>query len=136
MKIQVSSVKLNIRSGDEIELLPSNTAVNTCIVPQRQLLLQGPQAIIDAFENETGMSSIRRYFGLHWSSYLYEDENIFDGDMIISMSSIQRSAYRITSIWCRSLRSTVVALAFSTPRGENCYSAAGPAARIRCDAIF
>ncbi|KAI3341186.1 acid protease [Ustulina deusta] len=87
MKVHISSVKLNLRTGDNVELLPPNTAVDTCIVPQRQLLFEGPQAVIEAFENRTGMSNIGRSFGLHWSSYLYEDANIFDGDMIISLSS-------------------------------------------------
>ncbi|KAH8167523.1 hypothetical protein CIB48_g685 [Xylaria polymorpha] len=87
MRVQVSSVKLNIRNGDEVELLPQNTAVNTCIVPQRQLLLEGPGDIVGAFENETRMSNIGRSFGLHWNAYLYEDTNIFDGDMTISLSS-------------------------------------------------
>ncbi|KAI0408346.1 aspartic peptidase domain-containing protein [Xylaria palmicola] len=87
MKVHVSSVKLNLRTGKDVELLPPNSAVDSCIVPQRQLLLEGPQAIISAFENETGMSNIGRSFGLHWSSYLYEDGNIFDGDITISLSS-------------------------------------------------
>ncbi|KAI0444574.1 aspartic peptidase domain-containing protein [Xylaria telfairii] len=87
MKVQVSSVKLNILNGDEVELLPQNTIVDTCIVPQRQLLLEGPEAIVDAFENETKMSHIGRSFGIHWSAYLYEDTDIFDGDMTISLSS-------------------------------------------------
>lgn len=76
MRVQVSSVKLNIRNGDEVELLPQNTAVNTCIVPQRQLLLEGPGDIVGAFENETRMSNIGRSFGLHWNAYLYEDTNM------------------------------------------------------------
>ncbi|TGJ88342.1 hypothetical protein E0Z10_g400 [Xylaria hypoxylon] len=87
MKVHISSVKLNLRTGDDVELLPPNTAIDTCIVPQRQLLLEGPQIIIDTFENKTGMFSIGRSFGLHWSSYKYEDVNIFDGDMTISLSS-------------------------------------------------
>lgn len=76
MKVHISGVKLNLRTGDNVELLPPNTAVDTCIVPQRQLLFEGPQAVIEAFENRTGMSNIGRSFGLHWSSYLYEDANM------------------------------------------------------------
>lgn len=73
MKVHVSSVKLNIRNGDDVELLSTNGAFDTCIVPQRQLLLEGPPDIIKNFENTTGMSNIGRSFGLHWSSYLYDD---------------------------------------------------------------
>ncbi|KAI1154307.1 acid protease [Nemania diffusa] len=86
MKVHVSSVKLNIRNGDDVELLSTNGAFDTCIVPQRQLLLEGPPDIIKNFENTTGMSNIGRSFGLHWSSYLYDD-TIFDGDLTISLSS-------------------------------------------------
>ncbi|KAH9903770.1 acid protease [Xylariomycetidae sp. FL2044] len=87
MKVHISSVKLNIRTGEDTELLPQNTAVDACLVPQRQLLFEGPQSILDAFEKETGMSNIGRSFGLHWSSYLYDGGNYFDGDLTISLSS-------------------------------------------------
>ncbi|KAJ8130410.1 hypothetical protein O1611_g3216 [Lasiodiplodia mahajangana] len=87
MKVRVSGVKLNLRTGDDVELLPSNAAFDACIVPQRQLLLEGPQSIISGFEDATGMSNIGRSFGLHWSSYLYDGGDFFDGDMTISLSS-------------------------------------------------
>ncbi|KAI1171737.1 aspartic peptidase domain-containing protein [Nemania sp. FL0916] len=87
MKVHISGVQLNARTGDNVELLPPNTAIATCLVPQRQLLLEGPGVIVENFENSTGMSSIGRSFGLHWSSYLYENTDIFDGDMTISLSS-------------------------------------------------
>ncbi|GAP84760.1 putative peptidase aspartic [Rosellinia necatrix] len=90
MKVHISSVRLNFRTGEDVELLPPNSAVDSCVVPQRQLLFEGPHFIIDAFEDVTGMYSVGRSFGLHWSSYLFEsneDVDIFDGDMTISLSS-------------------------------------------------
>ncbi|KAI1130150.1 aspartic peptidase domain-containing protein [Nemania abortiva] len=82
-----SGVRLNLRTGDDLELLPPNAAFDACVVPQRQLLLEGPPSIISEFENTTGMSNIGRSFGLHWSSYLYDGVDFFDGDMTISLSS-------------------------------------------------
>lgn len=72
MKVQISKIKLNFRNGDDSDLLPVNTLIDACIVPQRQLLLEAPGSIVKTFEQETGMSNHGRSYGLHWSAYLYD----------------------------------------------------------------
>lgn len=76
MKVQISKLKLNFRNGDDADLLPVNTLIDACIVPQRQLLLEAPGTVVETFEKETGMESFARSYGLHWSSYLYNTSNL------------------------------------------------------------
>ncbi|KAI1760425.1 acid protease [Hypoxylon sp. FL1150] len=87
MKVQISKLNLNFRNGDDVDLLPANTLIDACIVPQRQLLLEAPGTIVQTFEKETGMESYARSYGLHWSSYLYNTSDLFDGDLTISLST-------------------------------------------------
>ncbi|KAJ8119739.1 hypothetical protein ONZ43_g3375 [Nemania bipapillata] len=87
MRVNVASVKLNIRDGDDVELLSPSDAFDACIVPQRQLLLEAPPAIVKGFENTSGVSSLGPSYGIHWGGYLYDSTNLFDGDMTISLSS-------------------------------------------------
>ncbi|KAI1104485.1 acid protease [Jackrogersella minutella] len=87
MKVHISKIQLNFRNGDDQNLLPLNTEIDVCIVPQRQLLLEGPQSIVDTFEEATDMQNNGRSFGLHWSAFLYDALDAFDGDMTISLST-------------------------------------------------
>ncbi|KAI0156758.1 acid protease [Xylariaceae sp. FL1272] len=87
MKVIVASIQLNFRNGSDIDMLPPNTSLDVCLVPQRQLLLEAPQSLVDTFEDLTGMANRGRSFGLHWSAYLYDAVNSFDGDITISLSN-------------------------------------------------
>ncbi|OTB07026.1 hypothetical protein M426DRAFT_54273 [Hypoxylon sp. CI-4A] len=87
MKVHISGIKLSARNGREADLLDYNTDIPVCIVPQRQLLLEGPQAIVDNFEYQTGMQNKGSSYGLHWGAFLYNTSNLFDGDMTISFTT-------------------------------------------------
>ncbi|CAJ2503101.1 Uu.00g104950.m01.CDS01 [Anthostomella pinea] len=87
MKVHISSITLNNNDGNDSDLLPPNTSIDTCIVPQRQLLLEAPHSVVDAFEEVTGMSNHGISYGLHWDAFLYDAEGSFDGDMTISFTS-------------------------------------------------
>lgn len=75
MKVTISDITLNARDGEDTSIFPTNYALPACIVPQRQLLLEGPGTIAENFENATGMSRIGTSFGLHWSAQQYLAEN-------------------------------------------------------------
>ncbi|KAL2280627.1 hypothetical protein FJTKL_12344 [Diaporthe vaccinii] len=87
MKVTITDVVLNIRDGSKVSIFPTNYALPTCIVPQRQLLLEAPSSIVTNFEKETGMASTGASYGLHWSALQYLAKNSFDGDITISLSS-------------------------------------------------
>ncbi len=65
MKVTVSDLIVNFANGDEQSVMPQNTAVQCCIVPQRQLLFEGPEVVVNGFMNATGMESVDVSFGLH-----------------------------------------------------------------------
>lgn len=71
MKVTITDIVLNIRDGSKVSIFPTNYALPTCIVPQRQLLLEAPSSIVANFEEETNMTSIGTSFGLHWSAVQY-----------------------------------------------------------------
>lgn len=75
MRVTITDIVLNTRVGSKVSIFPTNYALPTCIVPQRQLLLEAPRSILTNFEYETGMASIGPSYGLHWSArqYLAED---------------------------------------------------------------
>ncbi|KAI1270375.1 aspartic peptidase domain-containing protein [Xylariaceae sp. FL1019] len=87
MKVIIASIQLNFRNGSDIDMLPPNTSLDVCLVPQRQLLLEAPHSLIDTFEDLTGMTNRGTSFGLHWTAFLYDAVNSFDGDMTISLSN-------------------------------------------------
>lgn len=75
MKVTITDVILNIRDGSEVSIFPKNYALPTCIVPQRQLLLEAPSSIKTNFEDATGMQSVGTSYGLHWSAVQYLASN-------------------------------------------------------------
>ncbi|KAK4200412.1 aspartic peptidase domain-containing protein [Triangularia verruculosa] len=84
MKVTVSNLLINFRNGTDVGILPRDSALRFCIVPQRQLLMEAPGSIVDTFQNATKMTSIGTSFGLHWNSRLFNNtpgNNLFDGDV-------------------------------------------------------
>lgn len=75
MKVTISNIILNGRDGTDVSIFPNNYALPACIVPQRQLLLEGPGTILENFETATGMSNIGASYGLHWSAQQYLADN-------------------------------------------------------------
>jgi len=94
MRVTVSNLFVNFRNGSDFSIMPRNSAIQTCIVPHRQLLLEAPGAIVDAFETATQMN-IGPSFGLHWSARLFNatttttssGTSIFDGELTIVLSN-------------------------------------------------
>lgn len=73
MKVTVSDLVLNYRNGDDESIMPRNSAIPVCIVPQRQLLLEAPGFVIDNFEKATGMVSKGDSFGFYWGGQVYNN---------------------------------------------------------------
>ena len=74
MKVVVRDIQLNFRDGSDESIFPVNSAIPFCIVPQRQLLMEAPGALLNQFEALTGFNHTGDSYGLHWSA------QIFDGD--------------------------------------------------------
>ncbi|SPQ19645.1 f58b5868-3b7f-4eaf-9a50-02c158bc32bc [Thermothielavioides terrestris] len=88
MKVTVSNVLVNFRNGTDYSIMPRNSAVECCIVPQRQLVWEAPVDMVDAFERATQMNSTGLSYGLHWGARQYDASgNIFDGDVTFVLSS-------------------------------------------------
>ncbi|KAA8633983.1 hypothetical protein SMACR_07615 [Sordaria macrospora] len=73
MKVTVSDLVLNYRNGDDESIMPRNSAIPVCIVPQRHLLLEAPGFVIDNFEKATGMVSKGDSFGFYWGGQVYNN---------------------------------------------------------------
>ena len=86
MKVTVSSLFVNFRNGTDFNIMPRNSAIQTCIVPHRQLLLEAPSSIVDAFESATEVQDIGPSFGLHWSARLF-NSSFFDGEITFILSN-------------------------------------------------
>lgn len=86
MKVTVSGLLVNFRNGDDVDVLPKNSAIPVCIVPHRQLLLEAPRSIVDDVEKTMGMSNIGMSYGLHWFARNY-NESFFDGDVTIQLTN-------------------------------------------------
>lgn len=86
MKVTVNNLFVNFRNGSDFSIMPRNSAVQCCIVPQRQLLWEAPSGIVDAFETATQMKNIGLSFGLHWSARLY-NSSFFDGELSFLLSN-------------------------------------------------
>ncbi len=71
MKVTVTNVLVNFRNGTDYSIMPRNSAVQVCLVPQRQLMWEGPSDMVSAFETATNMESIGSSFGLHWGASQY-----------------------------------------------------------------
>lgn len=71
MKVTVSDFLVNFRNGTDVSIMPRNSAVKCCIVPQRHLLWETPSSIVEGFEKATKMNSTGLSFGLHWGGRQY-----------------------------------------------------------------
>lgn len=69
MKVTITGIELNFLNGTDVNIY--DDALPTCLVPQRQLLLEGPSTIRESFENATGMVYQSISYGLHWSAAQY-----------------------------------------------------------------
>lgn len=69
MKVTITGIELNFSNGSDVTIYED--ALPVCIVPQRQLLIEGPRSIREAFENTTGMVYQNTSYGLHWSAVQY-----------------------------------------------------------------
>ena len=72
MKVTVSDVLVNFRNGSDFSIMPRNSAVQCCIVPQRQLLWEGPSDIVGTFIDATQMNNTGLSFGLHWGAQQFD----------------------------------------------------------------
>lgn len=70
MKVIVTDVVLNNRDGTDVSIMPANYALPVCLVPQRQLLMEGPATILSNFYTSTDTESIGGAYGasVHWSA--------------------------------------------------------------------
>lgn len=71
MKVTVTDILLNKRNGVDVSIAPSEFYLGCCIVPQRQMLIEGPPVIRESFDRETGMNVSGSSSGLHWSAAQY-----------------------------------------------------------------
>lgn len=68
MKVTITGIVLNTRDGQDLSILPLNTALPVCIVPQRQLLIEAPESYLKTFQDMTGTTSFDTSYGFHWSA--------------------------------------------------------------------
>ncbi|KAI0885840.1 acid protease [Annulohypoxylon maeteangense] len=83
MKVLISKIALQDMNAN---LLEPSVQLTACIVPQHQLLLNGPSSIISNFELTTGMKINNFSWGLHGGAYRYNTSALFDSDLTISLS--------------------------------------------------
>jgi len=86
MKVTVWNLFVNFRNRTDLSIMPRNSAIQCCIVPQRQLLWEAPAAIVDSFEAATQMKSIGVSAGIHWSARVF-NTSFFDGDITFLLSN-------------------------------------------------
>jgi Eukaryotic aspartyl protease len=72
MRLDISDIKVNFRSGKDISIFPANTVLPSCIVPQRQLMVEMPGFMYKNFESATNTTNIGPSFGLHWSAFVFD----------------------------------------------------------------
>ncbi|PHH81257.1 hypothetical protein CDD83_3633 [Cordyceps sp. RAO-2017] len=87
MKVRITDIQLNKRDGSDVSIMPANTDVPACIVPQRQNLMELPQSVVTKFEDVTGTKSNGTSDGLHWGARLFGSDSVFDGDLTIVLAS-------------------------------------------------
>jgi hypothetical protein len=76
MKVVVRDILLNFRDGTDERLMPINSAIPFCIVPQRQLLMEAPGQLLDSFEALTKTNRTDVSYGLHWSAQKFSGDNL------------------------------------------------------------
>lgn len=57
MKVTVANLFVNFRNATNSSIVPRNSAIQICIVPRTQLLLEALGAIVNAFKSATRMKS-------------------------------------------------------------------------------
>ncbi|KAK3293754.1 aspartic peptidase domain-containing protein [Chaetomium fimeti] len=89
MKVTVSNLLVNFRNGTDFSVMPRDSAVQCCIVPQRQLLWEGPSDMVGTFISATQMNNTGLSFGMHWGAQQFDasDPRLFDGDATFVLSN-------------------------------------------------
>jgi hypothetical protein len=79
MKVCITGMDLVFQNGKTTSTLPPGMTVDVCIVPQRQLLMQGPLQILHLFENVTKTKNIgTSYTEVHWDAATYDAKSAYD----------------------------------------------------------
>ncbi|KAI1204291.1 aspartic peptidase domain-containing protein [Annulohypoxylon truncatum] len=86
MAVQISKLTLHNFYVETADLLESSTRIMACIVPQHELLLNGPASIIDSFQDSTGLKAVNYSHGLHRGASQYNISEVLGGDLTISLS--------------------------------------------------
>ncbi|KAI2473152.1 acid protease [Annulohypoxylon bovei var. microspora] len=87
MKVRISKITLHNPDIHDVGLLEPSTELVACIVPQHQLLLEGPVSILNWFEYYTQKAKYGISSGLYKDASLYNESNTFGGDLTISLST-------------------------------------------------
>lgn len=89
MKVTVSDIIINFRNGTDFGIMTPNSALQVCIVPHRQLLLEAPNQIVDDFEKAAGMSNFGTSSDLHWAARKFNDSDSmrFNGDVTFQLDT-------------------------------------------------
>ncbi|KAI0893467.1 acid protease [Annulohypoxylon nitens] len=87
MRVYITKLTLHSTNVSNAELLEPTTQIIACIVPQHQLLLDGPASVSSNFRDYTGMRPINFSGGLHKGASQYNMSKKLDGDLTISISS-------------------------------------------------
>jgi hypothetical protein len=73
MKVAVTDLVVNWRNGSDQSVMPANSAVPVCLVPQRRTLFGAPSTVVERFRAAVGMkgNSFALSKGMHWGARLY-----------------------------------------------------------------
>jgi hypothetical protein len=72
MMVIVSDILVNFRNGSDHSIMGRNSGVRCCIVPQRQLVWEGPSNMVGDFLEATRMETTDPSFGMHWGAQVLD----------------------------------------------------------------
>lgn len=75
MMVTVSDVLVNFRNGSDHSVMGRSSGVKCCIVPQRQLVWEGPIGMVGDFMKATRMAKTGTSYGMHWSAQMLNTSN-------------------------------------------------------------
>ncbi|KAH6848028.1 aspartic peptidase domain-containing protein [Chaetomium sp. MPI-CAGE-AT-0009] len=92
MRVTIVDVIANFNSGNDVSIMSGNSAVRSCIVPQRQLLWEAPSDIASDLRSKTGLVASKAVPGTSFHALstginMTATGSVFDGDLTFVLSS-------------------------------------------------
>ncbi|KAK0724411.1 hypothetical protein B0H67DRAFT_680020 [Lasiosphaeris hirsuta] len=85
--VPITNLVVNFRDGSDHPILPQGSTINCGIVPQREMLMEAPLFIVDAFDDLSRLDFLGQSLEYHWLSRVYNSSKDSGADITFPLGN-------------------------------------------------